>query len=146
MCFFIRRLLEWVIKNHGGLLWERVTLVVCCFKCSVVACLCEEWINLCKDKAFLNLIMPEALKEPWPHLGKYLPKPGNCDRALLILCNMSFLKTLVWITVCRANTTNYGTPWYGCALLKTVLPYYWNAVSLHCFRFVCYIFWSAKPA
>lgn len=28
----------------------------------------------------------------------------------------------------RANSTNYGTPWYGCALLKTVLLYYWNAV------------------
>lgn len=94
---FVSGFSDWLIENHS-LFWRNVVLVVCCFKCSLVACLCGEWINLCKDKAFLNLIMLEALKELWPHLGKYLQRPGNCDRALLILCNMS-LKTLAWFTI-----------------------------------------------
>lgn len=112
-------------------------LVVCCFKCSLVACLCGEWINLCKDKAFLNLIMLEALKELWPHLGKYLQRPGNCDRALLILCNMS-LKTLAWFTIagpaCQfIGHHGMGAPLYSAALLLECSFSLLSSISLwHC--------------
>lgn len=121
----------WVIKNHRVFLRACNTSCVHCFKCLLGACLCGERINLCKGKAFLNLIMLEALKEPWSHLGKYLHKPGNCDRALLVLCNtcLSYY--------CRAKLWDSMT-W--------VRPFknYWNAVSLFCLRL--FVRFSDQPS
>lgn len=70
MCLFAKSLFNWVIKIYWVCFESMLQRV---FKWSLVTCLCGEWINLRKNKAFLNLIMLEALKEPWPHLGKYLP-------------------------------------------------------------------------
>lgn len=96
---FFKSFFFWFVSYwKSQFVFRACCIVVCCFKCSLVACLCGEWINLCKGKAFLNLIILEALKELWPHLGKYLQKPGKCDRALLMLCNLS-LKTLAWFII-----------------------------------------------